>query len=124
MNEEQLFNKPVGNKEIERLGPKPVVVDTARIEEKGTNKTPLLILSVKHPDQEETLDLSKAQFIEGTNVKTVGLWISQDADENIQKGSAVAKLMAFYNITQLVELKDITLQTILDDKKYLCIKAY
>lgn len=124
MNEEQLFNKPIGDKEIKRLEAKPVVVDTARVEEKGVNKTPLLILSVKHPDQDETLDLSKVQFIDGNNVKTVGLWISQDEDGNLQKGSTVPKLMAFYKIKQLVELKDITLQTVLDDKNYLCIKAY
>jgi hypothetical protein len=124
MNEEQLFNKPIGDKEIKRLEAKPVVVNTARIEEKGVKKTPLLILSVKHPDQDETIDLSKVQFIDGSNVKTVGLWISQDEDENLQKGSTVSKLMTFYKIKQLVEIKEMTLQTVLDEKNYLCIKAY
>ena len=123
MNED-ILTKPIGDKEITRLEEKPVIVDLARIEEKGEKKTKILILSVKHPDQEELIDLSKVQFIDGKSVKTVGLWITQDEDKNIQKGTALARFMDFYNISQITELKDKTLKTVFDEKKYLCIKAY
>jgi len=123
MNEE-LFNKPIGNKELERLKAKDVTVVHAKFEEKGEKKNTLLVLSTKHPDQNELLDLTKVQFIDGKNVKTVGLWISLDEDENIQKGSSTARFLEFYNVKNISELKDKVLHTVLDDKGYLCIKAY
>jgi len=123
MNEE-LFTKPIGNKEIEKLQPKEVTVVEARIEEKGAKNTPLLVLSIKHPDEKELITLSKVQFIDGKNLKTIGLWISLDDDENIQKGSAIARFMDYYKVTELVQLKDKLLSTAFDEKNYLCIKAY
>jgi len=124
MNQEELFKKPIGNKDPKKLEAKKVQVVHAEIVEKGEKKNKLLVLSVKHPDQEDLLDLTKIQFIDGKNVKTVGLWVSLDEDDNIQKGSALAKLMNFYKLESLMQLKDLELNTTFDEKGYLVIKGY
>lgn len=119
-----ILNKPIGTKELKKLEAKSVIVLHAEIQEKGEKKNNLLVLSVKHPDQEELLDLSKVQLIDGNVVKTVGLWISQDEDGNIQKNSAIARMMTFYKVNTLEELKEKELNTCFDEKNYLVIKAY
>lgn len=123
MNED-ILTKPVGNKEPKKLGAKNVTVIHARIDEKGEKKNKILILSCKHPEQDDLLELSKVQLIDGKSVKTVGLWVNLDEDENIQKGSALASFMTKFGINQLTELKDKELPTTFDEKGYLVIKAY
>lgn len=123
MNED-ILTKSIGNKEIKKLEEKDVTVVHATVEEKGEKKNKILTLSVKHPDKEELINLSQIQLIDGKNVKTVGLWVNLDEDDNIQKGSVLNKFMDFYNIKVLTELKDLTLHTVYDTKGYLCIKAY
>jgi hypothetical protein len=124
MNTEELLTKTIGTKEVKKLEAKDVIVEHAEIQEKGEKKTPILILSVKHPDQAELLELSKIQLIDGKIIKTVGLWVSLDEDNNIQKNSAIAKLMNFYKISSLIELKDKALHTTFDEKNYLVVKGY
>lgn len=124
MSQEELFKKPIGTKEVKKLEAKDVTVVSAEIVEKGEKKTQLLVLSVKHPDQAEHLELSKIQLIDGKIIKTVGLWVSLDEDGNIQKNSAIAKFMSYYKMASLMELKDKILQTTFDEKNYLVIKGY
>jgi len=123
MNED-ILTKPIGDKEIKKLEASKVKVIHANIEEKGEKKTKLLVLECKHPQQEEHITLSKVQFIENKLVKTIGLWINLDEDENIQKGSALARFMKWNALLQLTDLKDKELETVLDEKGYLVIKAY
>jgi len=124
MNQEELFNKPIGNKEIQKLEAKNVIIKEAKFEELGKNKNIILSLSVKHPEKQELINLTKVQFIADKVIKTSGLWYNTDADENIQKGSALANFMNFYNIKTLLELKDLELKTSLDDNGFLVVKAY
>lgn len=124
MNQEELLTKTIGDKEIAKLQAKNVVVEEANFEEMGQKKNVILKLSVKHPDKEELIIISKVNLLVDKTIKTMGLWYNTDADDNIQKGSGIAKFMDFYNIKTLVELKDMELVTELDDKGYLVAKAY
>lgn len=124
MNQEELFKKPIGTKEVKKLEAKDVTVVHAEIQEKGEKKTKILVLQVKHPDQEDLLELSKIQLIDGKIIKTLGLWVSLDEDDNIQKNSALAKLMNYYKMSSLIELKDKVLHTTFDEKNYLVVKGY
>jgi len=123
MNED-ILTKHIGNKEPKKLEAKKVKVVHANIEEKGEKKNKILVLEVKHPDQTDLIKLSKVQIIKDKVVKTIGLWVNLDEDENIQKGSALAEFMMQYAALQLTDLKDKELDTAFDEKGYLCIKAY
>lgn len=124
MNIEELYTRPIGTKEAKKIEAKRCVIKEAEIKEMGEKKNPILMLAVKHPDKDDLIKISKVKLIEGTSVKLIGLWVNQDEDGNIQKGSALAKFMSFYSVTILTQLKDLEVDTELDDKGYLCVKAY
>ena len=131
---EDIFSKGIGNKESKQsLMPKPVVVQGNKAEAvigKVGNKNAgkeigkKLILICKHPDREELLNLSSITFITGKSVKTSTLWINLDEDGNIQKGSVIATLLNKYNSNNVSSLVGKTLETELDENKFLAIKAY
>jgi len=58
------------------------------------------------------------------SIRITGLWYKIDADGKIQKGSALAILLGFYKSDNLKALIGKELNTSLDEKGYLCIKAY
>jgi hypothetical protein len=137
MSDEDIFSKGIGNKEnVRSLDAKPVVVSgklAEQVYKKGTKEEdkpksrPVgrkLVLICKHPDKEEPIKISEIMFIVGDTVKTSTMWINQDEDGNIEKGSVVALLLEKANVKSLNELDGKTLQTQLDKSKFLAIKAY
>lgn len=133
-NAEDIFSKGIGNKESKKsLLAKPVIV-MGRVAEgimaKTTSKNAgkevgkKLVLICKHPDKEETIKISQIVFISGKSVKTSTLWIDIDEDGNIQKGSHIAILLEKCKVPTIEDLVGLTLQTELDENKFLAIKGY
>lgn len=131
---EDIFAKSIGNKEGQKsLLAKPVVVQgklaepvmgKAGSKNAGKEVGKKLTLICKHPDKEDTIKISEIIFVTGKTVKTSTMWINLDEDGNIQKGSSVALLLDKYQVQNVNALEGKTLQTELDENKFLAIKAY
>lgn len=127
METQDKLNKVVGSVEPEsKLEPKPVkVVDVStELVTYGDKQWDVCIFKVKHPDKEETIELNKVKYEKDNKIKVVGTSLSLDKEDNINKASALAHLLNFYGVKTPAEMKEKELQTSLDDKNYLCIKAY
>jgi len=135
--QEDIFTKGIGKIEGKQsLIAKPVVVQGVTSEgvyKKGTKEEdkpkskPVgnkLVLICKHPDKEETIKISEMKFVSGESIKTSTIWINVDTDGNIQKGSTLAVLLEKAGVLTAANLVGQTLNTELDSKKFLAIKAY
>lgn len=123
------LKKKVGNIEVEKLAAKPVVVKEVEIKiqtKKATGEKvgELVHLHCKHPDSEDLINISKCLYLKDKKVKESGLWYSEDKEENIQKGSALAGVLTKYEVETPASLKDKTLPTEATDSGYLAIKSY
>lgn len=78
----------------------------------------------KHPDKTENIEISSVSFKKGKEIKTSGLWFKLDADNMIPKQSALASFLIFLNAGNLDEIVGKDALTELDEKNYLCFKAY
>ena len=126
MHEQQKLEVKVGEKESkrEKLEPKNVEVKSIKIEKVGENKIEKVVLLCKHPDKKEEIVISAVEYMEDKKVMSVALWYNLDDEKNIQKGSATAHLITFFDCTNLKELIGKQLPTIDGDSGYLIIKAY
>jgi len=117
---------PVGTKESSSLKPEKVKVVSVNIAEVGEKENKKVVLTVKHPDKDEVISISAAKYENTKNQKleVSGLWYNKDEDDQIRKGSALAIFMEFAEVKVLKELEGKDLSTLLDEKGYLCFKAY
>lgn len=132
--DESIFSQEIGEKESKRkLLPKPVLVMGRSVEKiigKPTGKNAgkevgkKLVLIVKHPDKEETINISQILIIVGKSVKTSTLFVNLDEDGKIQKGSEIATLLQLCKVKTIEELVGLTLQTEIDENTFLAIKGY
>jgi len=133
-NQKDLFSIEVGNKEgMKSLPAKPVVV-VGKVAEPvlgkkdgkkaGKEVGKKLVIMAKHPDREEPIKISSMLFISGKTLKSSTIWINIDEDGNIEKGSQVAILLEKYQAKTLNDLEGKTLQTELDENKFLAIRCY
>lgn len=119
----------IGTKETQTLEAKPVLVQGHRIEEvyKDKEKTEKIgekvVLIVKHPDREDSIELSGVKYLKGDKVTASGLWFNLDEDKLIPKQSALAETMRKYDCKTLEDFDGKEIQTDLDGK-YLVVKAY
>lgn len=129
--EEDILNKPVG--EIEKTSIKPAIVTISGVVIKthktdGTlMKVPSASILVIHPDKkEEPIAISKVTYVDGKVIKTAGLWVQLDADNNIQKSSAIDRLLKYLKCSTLKEIEGKVIDTVQEseDSKYLSLKAY
>lgn len=122
------LDKKIGTKELQILKPAKVRVASVRLDPKTVKQkeTEIVILSCKHPDREEVIEISKVKLVKGNTVKTSGLWWNEDSDGLIQKGSAIAELLNFCSVETPKELvgKEIDTTTESESSSYLVIKAY
>lgn len=126
MEQNDLLDKKIGDKEIPKLEAKVIQVQGVRIDEVGDKKNKIVILICKHPDKEEVVEFSKIKLLRNDKAKIVGLWVSVDEDENIQKGSALSELLKIAPAETINDLVGKELPTIEEgkDSSYLCIKGY
>ena len=70
------------------------------------------------------VEISKTKYLKKDNVKTSGLWVTLDEDENLDKQSAVVQMLIKYNCKNIKEILGRIVDTCLDDEGYLAIKSY
>ena len=78
----------------------------------------------KHPEKDENIEISSCSYKKGKEIKTSGLWFKLDSDGLIPKQSALAQFLMFVKANNLDALKRMNVPTELDEKNYLCFKAY
>jgi len=125
MEQQELMNKKLGNKEIPRLTAKEVTVLGLRVETVGEKKNQIVMVTIKHPDSDKTMEITKIKISKNEKLKVVGLWYSLDEDGNIQKGSALDSLMQVAEVSCLGDLVGKNLPTVEESKElsYLCFKS-
>lgn len=117
--------EPTAGKKLEA---KDVIVAEIVVKQvKGIANKPdweTLLISVKHPDKQELISVSKAKVEKEGNLKVVSLSLDKDSSGSIAKWSSLALVLKHYNCTRLSELKGKTVKTVADQNGYLAIKAY
>jgi len=125
MTEQTELNKEIGTTEPEKkevLTPKKVKIVSVTL--RDTAKGQILSCESKHPDKEEPIKISSVSYLKDRQVVTTGLWYTLDKDEKIQKGSALATFLSKAGVKTPKELEGKEVDTELDDKQWLCFKAY
>ena len=120
---------PVGTEDAQKLEAKDVKIVSQQkvtIESKKKVGTTYekIVFSCKHPDREELLEISDAKYIQADQVVNRATWYMLDSKGGVQKNSALAALMVMYSAKTLGELVGKTVKTAVDEKGYLCLKAY
>jgi hypothetical protein len=127
MEEQQDIRKlKIGTEEAVSLKPAVVKIESVLVEDievKG-KKNKKVVCGVKHPDTTEPVHLSSVKFESKGKLVTTGLWVNFDSKGLIRKGSALAVLLNFLKAEDVEGLQGKEIQTALDDKNYLCFKAY
>ena len=124
MNEQEMLELEEGTKEIEMLKPEKVKIVKVEVQPVGEKKNNKLICSVKHPDNDELIQISRVKYELRENLRTVGLWVNLDEDNLIRKNSALSVLMKFLGVKKPKELEGKDVETVSEDTGYLCLKAY
>jgi hypothetical protein len=118
----------VGTIEAPRLtGKDCTVVSIKKVEVAKRDKTGMLnkiVLTVKHPDSKDNLDMSDVAYIEDKTVKQKCLWYFLDSVGEIQKGSTLAVFLLHYGATNIGAMVGKTVKTEAGERGYLCLKAY
>ena len=125
--EQTKLDTPIGTAEPEtKLQPAVVKVLKIDVEQAtfGEKSWDAINITVKHPTKTEPIVLKKVKYEKEGKLKVVGISLSLDKDQKIAKSSALAVLLSYYNASTLKQLESKELQTVLDDKGYLCVKAY
>lgn len=118
----------IGNKENVTLKPAKVKILKYTIEmQKDKDKKDVgekVTFTCHHPDKPEGIEISSISYRKGKEIKTSGLWFKLDIDGLIPKQSALASLLVILKVNNLDETIAKDIDTELDDKGYLCFKAY
>ena len=124
METQEILNKETGTKEIVTLKPKTVKIVSVEAHEIGEKKNVKLVCNVKHPDKEETIQVSSVKQERNGKLQITGLWVNLDEDKNIRKGSALSEMMKFLDAKTPKDLEGKEVATTEDEKGYLCFKCY
>ena len=126
MEEQNELDAGISTKDIESLKPELCKVEDIQIIDVNLtdSKGRKAVFVSKHPARDDSIKISAVQFIRNAKVTTSGTWISKDEEGKFLKLSALATLMSFYKVETLRELIGKEIQTVLDDKGFLCLKAY
>lgn len=122
--QENLEKIGVGTKEATKLKPEIVTIVKAAVEEVGDKKAKKVVCFVKHPDQEDTIQISSAKIERRGKLEVSGLWFNQDEEGKIRKGSVLAQFLSFMKAENVESLEGMDCSTVEDDSGYLVFKAY
>jgi hypothetical protein len=118
----------IGTKETISLQPAKVKLLGFKIEmQKDKDKKDVgekVSIICQHPNKPETIEISAVSYRKGKEFKTSGLWFKLDIDGLIPKQSALAQLLTFLGVKNLDEIVGKEILTELDERNYLCFKAY
>jgi len=114
----------IGTKEAVALKPKTVKIVKVTVETVGDKGAKKAVFEVKHPDKEDTIKVSSVKWETKGKLDVTGTWVNKDEDKKLRKGSALAVLLNFLEASKLIETVDKEIDTVEDEKGYLCFKAY
>jgi len=128
----EILNKAIGNKEkvSNSLKPSKVIIKAIEVKTKKSDgedmKVPLIEFVVKHPDQEDTIKISKVKQLLNDKVYCSNTWYVLDEDKNIQKDSPLSRVMTYLGVATLAEAIGKEIDTIEESelKHFLVLKAY
>ena len=86
-------------------------------------KSKKVVCEIKHPDRDETFQMSSVAYLLDKQVVNKGLWFNKDKEGKIQKGSALAVFLNKVKAASVSDLVSKEVDTELDGN-YLCFKAY
>jgi len=125
MEEQGELDKEIGTIDSEKKEVlNPTKVKIVKVNLRDTSKGKIVNCESKHPDKEDTINISSLAYLRDKQVVNGGLWYTLDKDENVQKGSALALFMSMLGAKTVKELEGKEVETELDDKQWLCFKAY
>ena len=122
-NQEEL-NVPIGTEEAKKLEPKQVKIVEVRVEEVGNKGAKKVVCDVKHPDNENTIQISSIKYENKGKLASVGLWVNKDSENKLRKGSTLVYFLNTMGAKTIAELKDKDCATTTDEQGYLTFKAY
>ena len=119
------LQKEIGTLEPEKKEVlKPIKVKIVKVDLRPTKHGSIVQCEVKYPDREEPIHVSSLAYLKDKKVVNGGLWYSLDKSENIQMDSALAVFMSSLGVKTLGDLIGKEVDTELDEKEWLCFKAY
>lgn len=126
---QEILNIGIGKKEPVTLKPSKVEVQGIRLDPKekdGKKVGDLIVLICKHPDKDETIELSNAKVLSNEKVKLSALWFNKDEDGLLAKKSVAAQILRHYEVANFGDLVGKQIETTIqaENNTYLCIKAY
>jgi hypothetical protein len=122
--QENLETIGIGTKEQQKLEPKAVKIVNVKVESVGDKGAKKLVCEVKHPDKQETIQISSSKVEKKGKLEVGGLWVNLDEDKLIKKNSTLAFFLSFVGAKNIRELEGKEVKTIEDDSGYLAFKAY
>jgi len=121
-------NIGIGTKENVALKPLNVKILGYKIEmQKDRNEKDVgekVSVICKHPDKVEQIEISAVSYKKGKEIKTSGMWFKLDSDNLIPKQSALASFLTYLQAINIDAIVGKETPTELDEKNYLCFKAY
>jgi len=118
----------IGTKENISLKPALVKIASYKVEMQkdrdGKEVGEKVSITCKHPEKDEMIEISAVSYKKGKEIKTSGMWFKLDVDGKIPKQSALAGFLVFFKAENLDALIGKDVPTELDEKNYLCFKAY
>ena len=127
-NQTEIGKIGIGTKENVALKPASVKIVSYKIEMQknrdGKDIGEKVAVSCKHPDKDEMIEISSVSYKKGKEIKTSGLWFKLDEDKMIVKQTALASFLINLKADNLDAIVGKDVSTELDEKGYLCFKAY
>jgi len=124
MENQEKLDKEIGTKEVDKLKPAKVKIEKVEVKPVGAKAVEKLVCYCSHPGQDEPIKVSAVEYEKDKQIKTTGLWYTEDADGLIQKGSPLALFLEFVGVKKIRDLKDVEIMTVEDGRGYLCFKAH
>ena len=118
------LNLPIGTEEAEKLKPANVKIIDVKVEPIGTKGGRKAICFCKHPQKEETIQISAVKYEHNGKLESVGLWINLDSANKLRKNSALVYFLNSVGAKTIGDLKGKDCLTTEDESGYLTFKAY
>jgi len=127
MDTQEELGMGIGTEEAERLKPAKVSIVEVRIEAVGTKGAKKVQCDCKHPQKEETIQISAVKYENKGKLESVGLWVNKNKEngvEKLRKGSTLVFFLNSVGAKSIAELKGKEVETTTDEQGYLTFKAY
>lgn len=114
----------IGTKEATKLEPARVKIVKISVETVGAKNSKKVVCQVQHPSADDTIQISSGKIERNEKLDVGGLWLNQDEDGKIRKGSLLASFLDFMKVGNSKELEGKECDTVEDNSGYLVFKVY